>query len=314
MSDPTGTATAAAGAAIPQPDFEAPIAATLDEATLRQTFPDAPAQLAVPRDVSGMFGARMRRMWASHGVTAVVVVAVVVLIALAAWAAGSGVVALGLAGLLVVALGGIGWHQHGKAEDEFFDLYAAARGLRHVEDGAMHAGVPLCGKGDERCYPRVLSGRIAGQDADLAHYTYTDVSYDSDGDRRETDHHFTLLRFRLPDQVAARFAGVYLAPKSFSFGALQDKLAHDRAVQLESAEFAKRYSLRVVDSQDDIALYELFSTTFVHRMATELQVYWEQRGPDLVFWHKGHETEAADLDRMCLEAWHVLHRYLEEWR
>ena len=37
---------------------------------------------------------------------------------------------------------------------------------------------------------------------------------------------------------------------------LQDKLQHDRAVQLESAEFHKRYALRVVDDQDDIALYE----------------------------------------------------------
>ena len=80
------------------------------------------------------------------------------------------------------------------------------------------------------------------------------------------------------------------------------------------AEFAKRYNLRAHDSQDDVALWELFSTTFVHRLATELQVYWEQRGADLVFWQKGHESEAADLDRFCLEAWHVLQRYLEEWQ
>ncbi len=296
------------------PDFDAPIAETLDEQTLRLTFPDAPADLRVPRDVSGMFGARMRRLWANHSVTFVVVVVGFALASFGSLMAGNVVLPLVLVGLLLAGAVGTAWVQHSRAADDFFDRYAAARGLNHVEDGHVTAGVPLCGKGDKRRYPRVLSGRIAGQPAALAHYTYTEVSYDSDGDRQETDYDFTILRFTLPPQVAARFVGVYLSPKSFSFGGLQDRLQHDRAVQLESSEFAKRYSLRVVDSQDDIALYELFSTTFIHRLATELHVYWEQRGSDLVFWHKGHEGEAADLDRFCLEAWHVLHRYLEEWR
>jgi hypothetical protein len=114
--------------------------------------------------------------------------------------------------------------------------------------------------------------------------------------------------------VEDRDAGFYCSPKGITLGKLQDKHAHDRGITLESLEFHKRYTLRCVDSQDDIALYELFSTTFVQRLATELHCFWEQRGSDLVFWKKGHEKEAADLDRFCLESWHVLQRYLEEWR
>lgn len=291
-----------------------PLADTFDEATLRQLFPAAPAQLAVPRDVGSLFAVRMRSLGgARRGV---------LLAAWACWLLLGGVLALtagalagGLvAGAALLAAGGVAAWQHRSASDDFFERYAAGRGLHHAEDARVDARVPLFTRGDERCWPRVLSGTIAHGSAELAHYTYTDVSYDSDGNRSETDHDFTVLWFRLPAPVAARFAGISCGPRQVSFGALQDRLQDDRKVELESSEFHKRYSLRVADSQDDIALFELLSTSFVHRLATELHVYWEQRGEDLLVWKKGHETEGADLDRMCLEGWHVLHRYLEEHR
>jgi hypothetical protein len=293
---------------------EIPLADTLDEPTLRLVFPEAPVDLSVPRDVGSMFRARIRKLGGTKrpvllGGIVLVIAAVIVLVFIDLLVHGAVVGAL-----LLAAIVGVLFWQYSKAANEFFERYAVARGLQPTKGGGIGANVPLLSRGDERTFERVLSGRIAGRDASLGHYTYTTVSRDSEGNETRSDHDFTVLGFQLPAEVAARFAGVYLAPKSISFGALQDKLAHDRKVELESAEFAKRYSLRVVDGQDDIALYELFSTTFVHRLATELKVYWEQRGGDILFWHKGHETEAADLDRFCLECWHVLHRYLEEHR
>lgn len=289
-------------------------AATLDEPTLRQLFPDAPADLSVPRDVRGLFRARMGTLGGDHRRLLLAGWLGALLVAAALMAGGNLVVAGMVAGAAVLLAVGVALHQHGSAADDFFDRYAAARGLQHHEPGSIHANVPLFGKGDKRRWPRVLEGRVLGQPAALGHYTYTTVTIDSEGNRSESNHHFTVLRLQLPQQVAERFAGVYLSPRALSLGALQDKVAHDRAVRLESTEFTRRYSLRVVDEQDDIALFELFSPPFVHRLATDVRIHWEQRRGDIVFWHKGHEHEAADLDEMCLHAWQVLHRYHEEWR
>ncbi len=291
-----------------------PFADTLDDATLRRVFAGAPADLAVPRDVGSLYKARLKSMGGSRRGPLMVAWFGCLLGGLVVALALQQVFGWVLVGIAVVVAITLLLIAHGQAADEFFARYASARGLTHREGGRVSANVPLFGRGDKREWSRVLEGTVAGQAATNSHYTYTDVTHDSEGNRSETDYDFTTVGFRLPDDVAQRFAGVYLSPKKFGFGKIQDALAHDRKVELESAEFADRYTLRVVDSQDDIALYELFSTTFVHTLATELKVFWEQRGSDLVIWRKGHESEAADLDRMCLEAWHVLHRYLEEYR
>lgn len=291
-----------------------PRARTLDEPELRRLFPDAPRDLAVPRDVRALFTVRMRSLGGEHRRVLLLgwggALAVAAALALSGNAAGA-VVLAGLA--IAVAIGVAAW-QHSSAADDFFDRYAAARGLHHREGGAVHADVPLFGKGDEREWPRVLEGNVFGQRASLAHYTYTTVGTDSEGNRTETDHDYTVLRMQLPEQVAARYVGVSLSPRGMSLGALQDRLASDRAVRLESTQFAQRYSLRVVDEQDDIALFELFSPPFVQLLATDLRISWEQRRGDIVFWREGHESEAADLDAMCRDASCVLARYLEEWR
>lgn len=290
------------------------VARTLDESVLRALFPDAPQSLDVPKDVGSMFGARMRDLRSRHGTVVYVLVGTTLALAAGSIAVGSAGAGVAIVVLAAITFAVVAFVQHGRAADSFFDRYAEARGLTHVEKGSVAAGVPLLRQGDKREFPRVLSGRIAGEGASLAQYTYTEVSTDSDGNRTETDYDFTILHARLPAEVAARYAGVYLAPKSLSLGALQDKLAHDRRVQLESAEFAKRYSLRVVDEQDDVAVFELFSPPFIHRLATETKVFWQQRGADLVVWRKGHPGKAADLDQLCLDASVVLQRYREEWR
>lgn len=290
------------------------LAATLDDATIRRVFPGAPADTSVPDSIGAIRKAALRAKWRSHGTAFGVIGGVLVVAAFVCLALGAPVAAA-VSGGLVLAMGAAFyfWATH-DADDEFFARYATARGLSHQTNGHIRANVPLLRKGDKREYPHVMLGAIAGQPAQFGHYTYTDVSYDEDGNKQETDHHYTLLAFQLPPAVAARYRGVYVRRKGLSLGALQDKLQHDRKVELESADFHKRYSLRVIDDQDDIALYELFSTSFIDMLATNVHVYWEQVGADLLFYADGHEGEAADLDAFCLQCWQVLHRYLEEYQ
>lgn len=291
-----------------------PLATTLDEPTLRRVFANAPAEIGVPRDTRALFRLRMRRFRSAQRGKLLVVglLAAIGVITSIAVQQPAGVIAIVIA--LLIALVIVLVVQHGRASNDFFRQYAAARGLDLVDDEpGVPPLVPMYTRGDKRKYQRYLAGTIAGQPAVLGHYTYTEVSTDSKGNRTETDYDFTVVQYPLPPSVAARFAGIYLSPRKLSFGALQDKLASDHKVELESAAFRKRFTLRVSDAQDEVALYELFSTTFIDQLATDLDVNWEQVGPNLVVYRKGHENEAADLDLLCLRSWHVLQRYLEEY-
>jgi hypothetical protein len=222
-------------------------------------------------------------------------------------------VAIGIAAAALVAAIVVTAVQHHRAHTSYWRMYAHARGLT-LDDSRpwVSAGVPLLRKGDERRMDRVLTGRIGSGNAALAQYTYTEVWHDDNG-RHEEDHDFTLVVFRLSAEVAARYKGVYLREQGLSFGGLQDKLQHDRKVELESSEFEKEYELRVVDGQDDIALYELFSTTFIDQLTTR-HIEWEQVGPDLVVYQQGHTSTSDDVDDLCGKAAWVYQRYSEEHR
>jgi len=294
----------------------APQALTLDDTTLRSVFPAAPKDTSVPRDVRSLFKVRMRgigadkhRSWVIGSIVASVVALILAFV----------VPALGVLVIVPpIVWGIIAIVQYGRAKGAFFARYAEARGLQLIEDAHFPGNVPLLHLGDKRHTERQFHGDIGGYQGALGMYTYTVITHERDSEgnmsKKETDHDFTVLRFELPPAVAQRFVGVYLKGSSWSFGALGDKLAHDRAVKLESVDFHKRYSLRVVDSQDDIALYELFSPTFIEALTHDIHVYWEQVDGDLVFLSNGHESEAADLDSFCLRGTTVLRRYLEEHR
>jgi len=171
----------------------------------------------------------------------------------------------------------------------------------------------LLRKGDKRELEFRLHGRVGGDEVTLAHYTYTEISRDSEGNRSESDYHFTLAIATLPDACAARFQGVYLRPGGgLSFGGLQDKLAHDRGVQLESIAFNKRYDLRVMDAQDDIAVFELFKPHFIERLTSGSRCQWEQVGATLVVYEDDHISNTAELDALFAQAADIRQRYCEE--
>jgi hypothetical protein len=141
-----------------------PLAETLDGATLRRVFAQAPADMAVARDVGSMFRARMHRLLARPIVVIAFVAAVIVGASLGIAIGTPGWIALG-----VVVLVGIGVvaYEYSEASEDFLTSYAGARGLAYAEDGFISAGVPLFDKGDKRKWPIVMSGTIAERPATL---------------------------------------------------------------------------------------------------------------------------------------------------
>lgn len=286
-----------------------------DTTSLTATFPDAPEGATPPESAMAVYKVRLRHWREAHGVWLWAWVAVQVGVPLVLAALGMFVGALVAAGVALVPLIVVLAVQWSRASDSYWDGYAEARGLRHHDGGVPITGsVPLLRKGDERKISRTIAGRIGDGDGQIAQYTYTEVSTDSDGDRQETDYDFTIVTWQLPQAVADRYKGVYLRRSGISLGRLQDKLAHDRAVELESAHFNKRFDLRVVDEQDDVALYELFSTTFLDWLCHTTDIQWEQVGSTLVVFRKGHAQKTADIDQLCQCAAAVHRRYLEEHR
>jgi hypothetical protein len=287
-------------------------------ASSNSLFPNAPAGAQAPDSASALRKARMKSFRASHGwvwPTLIVMAVVGVVLLLVVPILGAVLLVAALVTTIVIYV-----VQAGKAKDEFFTAYATARGLSCSDRGRINSPAPLLQKGDKRQFHKILSGPICDDDGQLGTFTYTDVSTDSEGNRQETDYHFTVLHLPLPGPVADRFAGVYCREKGFlGGGKMFDKLTHDRGVETESGEFHKKYVLRVVDDQDDIALFELFSTTFLDGLATDpsfevdgQRVEWEQVRGSLLVYIRQHQHETADLDALVAAGARIYQRYCEE--
>ncbi|MBK9385263.1 MAG: hypothetical protein IPN34_10660 [Planctomycetes bacterium] len=279
----------------------------------RQLFPDGTAERG-PESIAALRKQHVREALHGRGALVAIYAFLQLGLPLGLLVAGVPVPALiiGLS-MLVVPLIFFGI-QASQAEAQFWREYAATRGLRHLAKGRLHAACPLYERGDEQRFEHLLSGRIGPLQGTLAHFISTEITRDNKGNKRRSDTPFTVVHLELPAAVARRFRGVYLRERSFSLGKLQDYLAHDRGVNLASAEFDQRYSLRAVDEQDDIALLELFSTTFIDDLIREFLATWEQRDGDLVIYDRGRRTNARSLDELCAAAARVATRYLEEHR
>lgn len=203
-----------------------------------------------------------------------------------------------------------------KADNLYWKLYEAARGLKK-DDTFVHLDTPLGYAGDERKFDRQYKTSIIGVPADFGHYTYTDITHSTDADGHRTttrhDHQYTVVRLHLPGNVAQRYLGVFCRKKHLEFGGLQDRLTDSRSVKLESLAFEKKYTLRAADSQDDVALFELFSTTFADALAEKFTAQWEQVGDSLVGFRKGHCCNTEELDELFTSVARVYLRYCEEY-
>jgi hypothetical protein len=229
----------------------------------------------------------------------------------AAIGAGAAVVML-LVSLLVVF--GIA---DSKAENAFFETYAAQRGLALSGKSPLSPATPLLRKGDDRYAERALAGALAdGVNGVLALYTYEDETTDSEGNRETNYYRYTLGLVEVPE-CATHLPELFCQRKSGlrSLEKLEDAFRRSKQrVKLESEALDKRYEIFSGAEQDQVWLRRFFSPTFIVWLGEEApkKFAFELVGGTLCCYVSGHKKSAADLDTVSTATAAVARRLREE--
>ncbi len=205
-----------------------------------------------------------------------------------------------------------------RAADDFFEVYAANRGLTLVHGrGRLPQATPLLRKGDDRYTERTLSGQIAdGLDGTLALFTYEEETRDSDGDTQTNYYRYTLGLVEVPDCVS--FVPELYCQRKFGLRALEkfeDAFRGDKErVTLESEKLLEKYEIFATEEQDANRLRQLFSPTFIVWLADSApdKFAFELVDGTLCCYVSGHEENAADLDAIAAATGAVARRLREE--
>ncbi|HEU4462976.1 MAG TPA: hypothetical protein VFR75_10325, partial [Solirubrobacterales bacterium] len=205
-----------------------------------------------------------------------------------------------------------------KSADDFFEVYAANRGLTLIHGrGRLPQATPLLKKGDDRYSERTLIGPIAdGFDGTLALFTYEEETRDSDGDTQTNYYRYTLGLVDVPD--CAAFVPELYCQRKFGPRALEkfeDAFRGDKErVTLESEALLEKYEIFATKSQDANWLRQLFSPTFIVWMtdAAPDKFAFELVGGTLCCYVSGHKENAAELDAVAAATGAVAKRLREE--
>jgi len=208
-------------------------------------------------------------------------------------AAAGGVLLLGL--LIVFAIA------DSKAEDAFFESYAAQRGLALSGKGPLPAATPLLCKGDDRYAERALAGPLGdGIDGVLALYTYEDETTDSEGNTETNYYRYTVGLAQIPE--CAGFVPELYCQRKSGLRALEKfedvfRRSKER-VKLESEALDKRYEIFAGKAQDPNWLRQLFSPTFIVWLTDSApeKFAFELVDGTLCCYVHGHKEKAAELD------------------
>jgi hypothetical protein len=219
--------------------------------------------------------------------------------------------------LLVVI--GSGYHSASKqAEQEFFSALAPSLGLNHTIGGDYVPITPLLAAGDRRRFENTMEGplfgKLGGPPCLLAHYTYEIVHEHEEVEFRRPAH-FTVCAIDVGAPLM-RFSGLYLRPRLSGLKLDHDWLARGpkpQRVELESVHFDERYELFRTADQDEVALRELFSPSFVVSLAENpLQPGFECKAGTLVVFVQGHQDSGARLTMLLDTARSITRRATEQ--
>ena len=188
-----------------------------------------------------------------------------------------------------------------RAEREFFEHLAPTLGLRYTIGGDHVPITPLIAAGDRRRFENTMEGplfgRLGGPPCLLGHYTY-ETRHEMEDVTVWKPHPFTVCAADLGAPLA-RYRGLYLRPRLSGLGLDNDWLARaprPERVELESARFNEIYDLRRANDQDEVALRELFSPSFVVWLSEHpLQPGFECKAGTLVVFVRGHADAAGRL-------------------
>jgi hypothetical protein len=302
-----------AGTSIPPPGAEELAAAGVPAGGLEA----APSVEEVPDDAKDTrgkhLGALLRNVWV---LGLAWTVAIIVLIAVGTQA-GFGFGAAGAAVVLAIALLIVWLLASSRAASDFFNAYAAGRGLTRVSGhSSLPPVTPLLQKGDRRYTQELFSGTLpGGVVGSLALYTYEEASTDSKGNRETTYYHFTVAVTQLPE--TAPFLSDLALQRRFGFRFLdsaEDAFRSRQRVEIESELADKKFEIFTGRSDELNRARQVFTPTFLVWLGEEAHegIAFELSAGALVVNIKGHLKTAHELDAFCEGAGVIARRLLEE--
>jgi len=290
-------------------DPSAPSASAIDDTD--------PAVAAAPDDANDLRGFHFRRLLRKT-LTLVLIAAFTIAAGVAGAAlvgpaiGGAAAVAAFLLSLLIVF--GIA---DSRAEDAFFQTYAAQRGLVLGERGPLPPVTPLLRKGDDRYAERTLAGALAdGLEGALALYTYEEETTDSEGNRQTNYYRYTLGLVQVPE--CAGLVPELYCQRKFGLRALEKfedvfRRSKER-VELESEALDEKYEIFAGKGQDGNWLRQLFAPTFIVWLTDSApkKFAFELVGGTLCCYVNGHRKTAEELDEIGAATAAVAKRLREE--
>lgn len=206
-----------------------------------------------------------------------------------------------------------------RAADDFFEVYAASRGLTLIHGrGRLPQATPLLGKGDDRYTDRTLTGPIADgfDEGTLALFTYEEETRDSDGDTQTNYYRYTLGLVKVPECIP--FVPELFCQRKFGLRALEkfeDVFRGDKQrVTLESEALLDKYEIFASKEQDANHLRQLFSPSFIVWLTDSApeKFAFELVGGTLCCYVSGHKETAAELDAIAAATSAVAQRLRDE--
>lgn len=190
---------------------------------------------------------------------------------------------------------------HKRAAGEFFGELAGQLGLLYGQRDYAPI-TPLLSAGDRRRYEHTMEGplygKLGGPQCLLGHYTYETQRELTDEVSHWRSDKFTVCAV---DNGApmVRFRGLYLQPRLSGLGLEYNWLSRapkPEKVKLESERFGQLYELYRAGDQDELALRELFSPSFVVWLSEHpLRPGFECKAGTLVVYIRGHEESAGKI-------------------
>ena len=277
---------------------------------LAQAAPDAPDDA---NDLRGLYFKQLlgkSLTWVLIGIEVILIGGVLAAYVGPAAGGAGAVVAFALGLLAVFAIA------DSRAEQGFFETYAAENGLELGGRSALPETTPLLRKGDDRYAERSLSGSFGqGVEGILALYTYEDESTDADGSRETNYYRYTVGLVPVPECVP-HVPELFCRRKSGlrSLEKFEDVFRSTERVKFESEALDERYEIFIGKAQDQVWLRRLFSPTFIVWLGEEAprKFAFELVDGTLCCFVSGHKKSAAELDTMLDATAAVAQRLKEE--
>ncbi len=275
--------------------------------------------MTAPDDANDLRGFHFRRLLGKPLTWIVIAVFVLAAGIAAAVYLGAAIGAGAAVAMLLVSLLVVFAIADSKAEDAFFETYAAQRGLALSGKSPLPTATPLLRKGDARYAERLLAGSLAdGTGGILALYTYEDETTDAEGNRETNYYRYTLGLVEVPE-CAAHLPELFCQRKSGlrSLEKLEDAFRRSKQrVKLESEALEERYEIFSSPEQDQVWLRRFFSPTFIVWLGEEApkKFAFELVGGTLCCYVSGHKKSAAELDTIRDATAAVARRLREESR